>query len=53
MALIDTHFKELKDQGASDLHMVIGFPPLTPPQRGLGPHRASGAHTRIKPRDPL
>ena len=28
MAEIDTYFKALKDQGASDLHMVIGFPPL-------------------------
>ena len=28
MATIDTYFKEMKDSGASDLHMVIGFPPL-------------------------
>ncbi len=28
MARIDTYFKEMKEQGASDLHMVIGFPPL-------------------------
>jgi len=28
MAKIDTYFQALKDQGASDLHMVIGFPPL-------------------------
>ncbi len=28
MTKIDSYFKELKDRGASDLHMVIGFPPL-------------------------
>ncbi len=28
MSEIDTYFHELKDRGASDLHMVIGFPPL-------------------------
>ena len=28
MATIDAYFKEMKDKGASDLHMVIGFPPL-------------------------
>jgi twitching motility protein PilT len=28
MAAIDTYFRELQQQGASDLHMVIGFPPL-------------------------
>jgi len=28
MATIDTFFREMKDKGASDLHMVIGFPPL-------------------------
>ena len=28
MAEIDTYFKALKNQGASDLHMVIGFPPF-------------------------
>lgn len=28
MAVIDTYFKALKEKGASDLHMVIGFPPL-------------------------
>ncbi len=28
MAVIDTYFKEMKERGASDLHMVIGFPPL-------------------------
>jgi twitching motility protein PilT len=28
MAEIDAYFKEMKDRGASDLHMVIGFPPL-------------------------
>jgi twitching motility protein PilT len=28
MAVIDTYFKEMKERGASDLHMIIGFPPL-------------------------
>jgi twitching motility protein PilT len=28
MARIDTYFRELKERGASDLHMVIDFPPL-------------------------
>jgi twitching motility protein PilT len=28
MAHIDVFFKEMKERGASDLHMVIGFPPL-------------------------
>ena len=28
MAVIDTYFKEMKERDASDLHMVIGFPPL-------------------------
>lgn len=28
MAQIDKFFKQMKDRGASDLHMVIGFPPL-------------------------
>ncbi len=28
MAIIDTYFTEMKERGASDLHMVIGFPPL-------------------------
>ncbi|MBF0225404.1 MAG: type IV pilus twitching motility protein PilT [Desulfobacterales bacterium] len=28
MAQIDTYFTEMKEKGASDLHMVIGFPPL-------------------------
>jgi twitching motility protein PilT len=28
MAQIDTYFRELKARGASDLHMVIDFPPL-------------------------
>ena len=28
MAVIDTYFKEMKEREASDLHMVIGFPPL-------------------------
>ncbi|SHJ49202.1 pilus retraction ATPase PilT [Desulfatibacillum alkenivorans DSM 16219] len=28
MAEIDAYFREMKDKGASDLHMVIGFPPL-------------------------
>lgn len=28
MGLLDTYFKEMKERGASDLHMVVGFPPL-------------------------
>ncbi len=28
MAQIDTYFRELKTSGASDLHMVVDFPPL-------------------------
>ena len=28
MTVIDTYFKEMKERGASDLHMIIGFPPL-------------------------
>ncbi len=28
MTVIHTYFKEMKERGASDLHMVIGFPPL-------------------------
>lgn len=28
MARIDAYFKEMKDRGASDLHMVVGHPPL-------------------------
>lgn len=28
MAIIDTYFKEMNANGASDLHMVVGFPPL-------------------------
>ena len=28
MAIIDSFFKEMKERGASDLHMVVGFPPL-------------------------
>lgn len=28
MAAIDAIFKEMKERGASDLHMVVGFPPL-------------------------
>ncbi len=28
MAVIDTYFREMKERGASDLHMVTGFPPL-------------------------
>jgi len=28
MAQIDTFFKQMKKHGASDLHMVVGFPPL-------------------------
>lgn len=27
MPLIDTYFREMKEKGASDLHMVVGFPP--------------------------
>ena len=28
MAKIDTYFRELKERGASDLHMVVGLPPM-------------------------
>ncbi len=28
MATIDAYFKQMVDRGASDLHMVVGFPPL-------------------------
>jgi twitching motility protein PilT len=28
MAKIDTFFREMKERGASDLHMIIGFPPM-------------------------
>ncbi len=28
MAQIDTFFREMQSRGASDLHMVVGFPPL-------------------------
>ena len=28
MAIIDSYFTQMKERGASDLHMVIGFPPL-------------------------
>jgi len=28
MPAIDAYFKEMKDRGASDLHMVVGHPPL-------------------------
>jgi len=28
MVVIDTYFREMKEREASDLHMVIGFPPL-------------------------
>jgi twitching motility protein PilT len=28
MATIDAYFREMKDCGASDLHMIIGFPPM-------------------------
>ena len=28
MPHIDSYFKQMKERGASDLHMVIGFPPL-------------------------
>ena len=37
MAKIDTFFKALKERGASDLHMVIGFPPLIRLQGELVP----------------
>ncbi|PIP39425.1 MAG: type IV pili twitching motility protein PilT [Desulfobacterales bacterium CG23_combo_of_CG06-09_8_20_14_all_51_8] len=28
MKLLDSYFAEMKERGASDLHMVVGFPPL-------------------------
>jgi len=28
MAVIDTYFTELQERGGSDLHMIVGFPPL-------------------------
>ena len=28
MATIDTYFKQMKNEGASDLHLAIGFPPM-------------------------
>jgi len=28
MAKIDTLFREMKERGASDLHMIVGFPPM-------------------------
>lgn len=28
MAKIDVYFEEMKNRGASDLHMVVGFPPM-------------------------
>ena len=28
MAIIDSYFNQMKERGASDLHMVIGFPPM-------------------------
>jgi twitching motility protein PilT len=28
MAVIDTYFQELQEKGGSDLHMIVGFPPL-------------------------
>lgn len=28
MAKIDTYFQEMKERGASDLHMIVGFPPM-------------------------
>ncbi len=28
MAQIDAFFRQMKQHGASDLHMVVGFPPL-------------------------
>ncbi len=37
MAVIHTYFKEMKERGASDLHMVIGFPPLLRLHGALSP----------------
>lgn len=28
MATIDTYFREMKEEGASDLHLAVGFPPM-------------------------
>ncbi|MCI5123787.1 MAG: type IV pilus twitching motility protein PilT [Candidatus Electrothrix sp. AR5] len=28
MAIIDSYFNQMRERGASDLHMVIGFPPM-------------------------
>ena len=39
MAVIDGLFREVKEQGASDLHMVIGFPPLLRMRGELVPTR--------------
>ena len=39
MAQIDSLFMEMKTRGASDLHMVIGFPPLLRLRGELVPHR--------------
>ncbi len=40
MAQIDAFFKEMKKHGASDLHMVIGFPPLLRLRGDLIPMKA-------------
>ncbi len=37
MAVIDTYFREMKEREASDLHMVIGFPPLLRLRGDLAP----------------
>jgi twitching motility protein PilT len=37
MAVIDTYFKEMEANGASDLHMVVGFPPLIRQRGALVP----------------
>ncbi|MBU1232359.1 MAG: type IV pilus twitching motility protein PilT [Proteobacteria bacterium] len=41
MAQIDTYFRQMKEHGASDLHMVIGFPPLLRLRGDLVPLDAS------------
>jgi len=37
MAIIDIYFKEMISNGASDLHMVVGFPPLVRQRGALVP----------------
>jgi twitching motility protein PilT len=37
MAQIDEYFRQMKERGASDLHMVIGFPPLVRKRGDLVP----------------